>query len=871
MKKILTLFSLFLFVWSGCVISSYAQKPLKVYGDVNGDKKVDISDIVSIINTIAVSDTSNQDADVNKDSKIDISDVVKVINIIAGLDTESDPNDPAVLAGICPDSHHPHAIDMGTGVKFSCCNLEASSPEQYGCYYAWAETYTKYTYNKDTYNNEYDGDDFSGTLFDVAHIRWEGGWRTPNMVQMQSLLDNCQTEWTSLNGVRGRMITAPNGNRIFLPAAGYRKDELDGIRSEQSTGLYWLSTRSSASSKNNSDRLQFDNYSIACNDVTKYSGYPVRPVYDENVSAIRLSVNQIDFEKVVTNKTRTEQVSVINDGVKTITFSLPATHGVFEIPESGKEFTIKEGELKTFDVRFYTSEPWQEYEMEVNIISNAERATPPLLLKARSMGEREAFLQCPDDHHPHAIDLGVGVWFSCCNLEASSPEESGGYYAWGETQTKDSYSWDTYLHCGGNRYKCYDIGSDIADSEYDAAHQIWGNGWLMPTYQQLNLLTSKCSAEKTCVNGVDGVLFKGSNGGSIFMPYCGYMSSNKIYDAGKEGGYWSASHYPDSYYNDNAWDLELSGPSHGYSGRCLGLAIRPVFDRIISSVNVTNSLDYGYLCVGDVVTKQITVVNNGMKDVTFSLSATHGAFDVPESGKEFTLEPKCEKILDVSFSPDKISHEYEAEIIFKSDAENSPEKILLVGHTFSCPDNHHPHAVDLGIGVKIACCNVGASAPWERGGYYAWGETEEKDCYDSDNYSYFSWSANPHYGGLGSDIAGTSYDVSFVKWGPGWCMPDKSVMQVLLDKCSKSVITINSTKGMLFNGPNDAYIFLPFGGIMEESYWSNSGYDGYYWTSNTMGDELSDAAYVLHTTYQNLAGITDNRRDEGMSVRPIAK
>ena len=102
-------------------------------------------------------------------------------------------------------------------------------------------------------------------------------------------------------------------------------------------------------------------------------------------------------------------------------------------------------------------------------------------------------------------------------------------------------------------------------------------------------------------------------------------------------------------------------------------------------------------------------------------------------------------------------------------------------------------------------------------------------------------------------------------------MPDKSVMQVLLDKCSKSVITVNSTKGMLFNGPNDAYIFLPFGGIMEESYWSNSGYDGYYWTSNTMGDELSDAAYVLHTTYQNLAGITDNRRDEGMSVRPIAK
>jgi len=94
-------------------------------GDVNGDYTVDISDIVAIINTIAKGESNNKRSDVNTDGKTDISDIVNVINIIAGVDGDNQ-NDDFLSNLSCPDSNHPHAIDLGIGVKFACCNVGAS-------------------------------------------------------------------------------------------------------------------------------------------------------------------------------------------------------------------------------------------------------------------------------------------------------------------------------------------------------------------------------------------------------------------------------------------------------------------------------------------------------------------------------------------------------------------------------------------------------------------------------------------------------------------------------------------------------------------------------------------------------------------------
>lgn len=105
------------------------------------------------------------------------------------------------------------------------------------------------------------------------------------------------------------------------------------------------------------------------------------------------------------------------------------------------------------------------------------------------------FPSCPDNKHPHAIDLGAAGKWACCNDGASSPGEFGGYYAWGETEEKDYYDWSTYKHCDGSEKSCHNLGSDIAGTNYDIAHVKWGGAWKMPSLDRFQLLLSKCTSK----------------------------------------------------------------------------------------------------------------------------------------------------------------------------------------------------------------------------------------------------------------------------------------------------------------------------------------------------------------------------------------
>ena len=111
--------------------------------------------------------------------------------------------------------------------------------------------------------------------------------------------------------------------------------------------------------------------------------------------------------------------------------------------------------------------------------------------------------------------------------------------------------------------------------------------------------------------------------------------------------------------------------------------------------------------------------------------------------------------------------------------------VALMASGQSCPDNNHPHAIDLGLpsGTKWACCNVGTTTPESYGSYYAWGEKEEKEKYDWTTYIHCDGSMKTCQS-LGSDIAGTEYDVAHVKWGGFGVMPSKDQFQELIDKCS---------------------------------------------------------------------------------------
>ena len=183
----------------------------------------------------------------------------------------------------CPDSHHPHLIDLGlpSGTKWTCCNVGATAPEGYGGYYAWGETSEKSVYNRDTYQyynsntgNLIDiGSDIAGTQYDVAHVSWGGSWRMPTIAQIMELLNNTTSTWTTVNGVYGRKFTGTDGACVFLPAAGYRWDE--NLIGAGSDGDYWSS---SLCESNGAYYLRFYSGYAGWYYDGRYFGHTVRPV-----------------------------------------------------------------------------------------------------------------------------------------------------------------------------------------------------------------------------------------------------------------------------------------------------------------------------------------------------------------------------------------------------------------------------------------------------------------------------------------------------------------------------------------------------------------------------------------------------------------
>ena len=133
-------------------------------------------------------------------------------------------------------------VDLGLSVKWATCNVGATSPEDYGDYFAWGETETKSTYtegNSKT-NGKSMGDIAGNSSYDAARANWGGDWRMPTKVEMQELIDKCNWKWTTQNGVKGYKVTGPNGNSIFLPAAGRRYRS--SLYLAGRFGGYWSST-----------------------------------------------------------------------------------------------------------------------------------------------------------------------------------------------------------------------------------------------------------------------------------------------------------------------------------------------------------------------------------------------------------------------------------------------------------------------------------------------------------------------------------------------------------------------------------------------------------------------------------------------------
>ncbi|MBQ6276080.1 MAG: hypothetical protein IJK62_05175 [Bacteroidales bacterium] len=167
-------------------------------------------------------------------------------------------------------------VDLGlpSGLRWATCNVGASTPTAYGNYYAWGETSTKTTYSSSTYTYS-DNPTTLPSSADAATANWGSAWRMPTPTELNELINNCTVTWTTQNGVNGRLFTGPNGNSIFLPAAGYRN--ASGLCGAGSGGRYWSSSFL-PSSTDNAFILYFDSGNCSLGSLYHYCGLSVRAV-----------------------------------------------------------------------------------------------------------------------------------------------------------------------------------------------------------------------------------------------------------------------------------------------------------------------------------------------------------------------------------------------------------------------------------------------------------------------------------------------------------------------------------------------------------------------------------------------------------------
>ena len=467
--------------------------------DLNADGNVNVGDVTSLVN--AILGKGGTGLDLNADGSVNVGDVTKLVNVILGKTPDDTPTDAAVRAGLCPDANHPHQIDLGEAGTWACCNVGAASPLEYGGYFAWGETMEKEVYSWDEYkyylgdlNGNGSGDDeeeisddigtdiCANPLRDAATAQWGEAWQMPNVENTKMLAETCAHEWVTINGINGRKFTATNGNTIFLPAAGYRRDDYVNKDSEQ--GYYWTGT-ASADSKTlaynftlNSERARhsYDWYLIL--------GHTIRPVAKAPDAAVKAGL-------------------------------------------------------------------------------------------------------CPNNNHPHMIDLGEAGTWACCNVGAKNPLEVGSYFSWGETEEKEVYDWANYKYWTDLNEDHFvaddevaDIGTDISGkAQYDAAVAQWGSPWQMPTYEQFGKLAENSERSVETIGDVVGTKFTASNGQAIFFPITGYLFGERYISNEGKTYFWLATRSNTLKYADYAEIDKTTWRRYNICDRNRGLPIRAIAEE----------------------------------------------------------------------------------------------------------------------------------------------------------------------------------------------------------------------------------------------------------------------------------------------------
>lgn len=421
-------------------------------------------------------------------------------------------------------------VDLGlpSGLLWATCNIGAEKPEDYGDYFAWGMVEPEGKREGDLENVT---SNHLELINDAARYNWGGKWRIPSDTEINELIDECEWTWTTLNGIVGYEVKGPNGNTIFLPAAGsdtYNKGEMGyyrgNLRRGQTFTILFSEKQISAFVE-----MHFD------------EGYSIRPVR---------------------NKT-----------AETYTLTFDANGGEGEM----ESLLFEYAEYKTLPFSAFTKEGFAfvHWNTKADGTGTAYKDKSQITLKDNTTLYAQ-WIEYVSSEGNEYVDLGLSVKWATHNLGAEKPEDFGNNYAWGEVETKDTYDWSNYKWCNGGEpisYSNRKLTKYCTTSSYgkvdnkttleiadDAANANLGGNWRMPTSAEVDELISEC--EWIWQEGGYLVVSK-VNSRSIFIPSASVCAK-----------YWTSDYsgYKDSY-------ILYVSPSNYYktdNSREKGLLIRPV-------------------------------------------------------------------------------------------------------------------------------------------------------------------------------------------------------------------------------------------------------------------------------------------------------
>ena len=747
---------------------------------------------------------------------------------------------------------NPVYMDLGLSVKWATVNVGTGSEWPCGSYYTWT---------------------------DAQAIRPADGSRLATKAEWDELQEYCSWKWTMVDSVSGFTVTSKikgyTDRSIFLPAAGWLQD--GQIMQMSVYASYWTSTEGVQPGNASAYGFNFSRKGAEWHSENRASEQSLRmvmPLADREVTGIAIDSRKLSMEQGTSTRLNvTMQRGRRN--VNSATVWVSSDEDVVRIVDDGLIVAVAPGSCR---------------------------------LTASAYGKTAECAVTVTPHEYEYVDLGLSVLWATSNLGASAPESYGDYYAWAEIEPKEFFSWGNYRYCsfpqenGMDKYTVegtshqYLKADNISRLEPidDAANVLLGDAWHIPTTDEFVELASNCTYDTVTVNGVAGMRFTsnvpGFEGRSIFIPYSGLMNGNEPMDIGKQLSLWTSTAgrgTNGSCFSTIAsvngmmgglselspievLQMALDSKPNGFETRFIGLNIRPVrslTDDMFTSLSLSDeNLDLDY---GEIRNLNAVMMPSGRPVRATSITWSSSAPDIVTTSDDGSLTALGQG---------------ECVITAESDGRKAQMKVKV-----SLPV---PEPVDLGLSVKWASANLGASDPGEAGGYFAWGETAPKaGVYEGKKYKFGEYSNQMtkynFYTVLSSTLRSLTTvtpldcketldpedDAAAVMLGGGWRMPTADELWELKTKCTWTPVTtvLDSTEffverrleGCVITSNVPGYegnsIFLPAAGFIDDygsfsaegGVVSNKGHELCYWTS-TLDEAMGNS-----------------RRWNGYTIRPV--